>query len=1728
MSNFKKIIISLLIVTIICIINTSSVHAMPSLSNEKQISVGFSNTASNTYKLTGSKWLYCLDHGAHLSSYDHNIYTVKYTVKIVGNEAKCGSKSEKSKYNAGLAYILSKGGGYGSSKKNTTSTQNALWWYWNSWLKEVGSKLGIGYSTYKNTGSGSHNNIAKSAENYANNYSDSSASGGVSISGSTSISFNTKGYASYKATYTGSIKSIEITYSDDSKETITSKSSNVKFYKNIKSDETLEDELKITQIESGKTFYILNENQSKTIKNFKINVSRTVSNVYTATIYIMKSNTGSQRLLACKHGKKAKTYTDSKTVKVGEVGDLTITKIGEYNDGGERIEDKLSGVQFKIYNETTNQWVKVSGDKTEYLDNTESNFKNNATIFETKNGVIKVNDLKSGLYRIIEISVGDNKAYTTKIKSTTVGSVEEKEYYGTRYSTIKDVSISVGSSVGVKIVDEKQSGELTIIKVGPKVDTVDKIDDIDDSETDEDDNESEGVDYSGNIDNINETATGRDQTEGGLAIEEGEGNSMVTLAGAKMKIYLVEGAEDGTKGWVKKQDSGISYTNDNSDENTVFTTGNDGEIKLEGIKYGKYAIYETQSPSEKWFSLDGQDGYEADSISKENHWVYLGTVEVGYSNGSVTFKAINKITVGDLTIEKSDETYKDLKLSGVNIKLYSVKKNAWIVKNANGEFIYDSQKTSSDATSFETDKDGKIFLEKIKFGTYKVYETKAAIGYDITKQKGYETDETSKENHWVYLGETTIDEEHDDVKYEVDNKKVVDKIEGFVWVDKPDTKANVMDNIYTTESNDILKEGLQVYLRQNDKILASTKTDSKGHYEFTKKDDGSDIYYWDLANCYIAFIYDNKEYVCVDTFVGENSNVNSKAQEYEMLLDELDDRKLTGTEGNLHGEAVTYKANKSEWTYEEILNNKDILTAYYNENEYTIKNINLGIIEKIKPEFSTEETIAYIKVKMKGYTYTYKYGGTAKVVSSVVPTVNEQNSSRTFTGSIYPSDVAYNEVNSAADDKLQVYVVYRIDVTNNETSNIDNLYVEQKMYLASLQNSYDTERYELCTTENNTDNSEFALWSTTATNTTSEEAKYGIASYDIKNSSSVFKDGINSQDTVTSYIQFKMKDEALKKILTGGLKYEDIEKAPTTVKVTVYHEYLRTDNVWVENDSVKSYAEAKRNDYEAKNSKNKKYYVHRSLDNSKVTSALYLKLKLGSPRTISGTIFEDNGNKNGDGDILGNGILDDEEKNRVADVRVELLNENMEVASLYKVSVDGHIIYENENNMPKAITNTDECGDYIFEGVVPGNYYIRFTYGNGEQRMIDSNGKEITRIYANNYKSTIINTASDGAGEIIKNAMEATKEQIANAEQGVLNGDENSKKLIQWYKYLNNSGKGFSTGVDDLNQRNAFNEYSYKADGTAINGQGNNVEQFNNGILKADINAMTPITGISIENDQKDVSDSGDEHKTAYNAFNFGIITTPEIKVTTDLVVTNINFTNQVGSTVISDNPKTSKNQYLSDLDKNSVDGSKYAKIEIDPTLIYGSSLTPTYKITITNESENDYIESDESEYKGYYYRYGDKQTGNAKLKATSIKEVRNYIDEKYDQNSIKLVNEGTTSGNILITPISGESNEKYLNITGWSENLIIGNSETVEYKVSALVSANDDTQFKNSVQIHTLSLDKMTTLKQSFKWAKAETKIVITPQTGSNKDITYWIVGAVALAVLAIGIIIIKKKVID
>ncbi len=120
-------------------------------------------------------------------------------------------------------------------------------------------------------------------------------------------------------------------------------------------------------------------------------------------------------------------------------------------------------------------------------------------------------------------------------------------------------------------------------------------------------------------------------------------------------------------------------------------------------------------------------------------------------------------------------------------------------------------------------------------------------------------------------------------------------------------------------------------------------------------------------------------------------------------------------------------------------------------------------------------------------------------------------------------------------------------------------------------------------------------------------------------------------------------------------------------------------------------------------------------------------------RIISGTVWEDKRDVKVNDALVGDGIRDEGEVG-VGNIQVELYEIKLDEEGKTSAQENGDLetkgegatqIYT-EGSWKKALTTTDENGHYEFKGFIPGDYFVRFTYGGNNNA--EYNGQD--------YKST--------------------------------------------------------------------------------------------------------------------------------------------------------------------------------------------------------------------------------------------------------------------------------------------------------------------------------------------------------------------------------------------------------
>ena len=1112
----------------------------------------------------------------------------------------------------------------------------------------------------------------------------------------------------------------------------------------------------------------------------------------------------------------------------------------------------------------------------------------------------------------------------------------------------------------------------------------------------------------------------------------------------------------------------IEMTNIQSNTNFYIKNTSGEKIKNINIKLKNNSVY----CANIWF-LERADGRAAQRLIS-------ATTRTEYCGSTIILNVKQK--TGNLTINKKDSITKNNITSPAGFKI-KTSKGKWLV-GTDGTYNYNNSNVAL-ATIYKTDNKGTLSLKNLLYDIYEIYEVTAPNGYDLSKQSGYD-----KTNKWLNCGKVTISGTNSNATISIKNDCII-SISGYVWLDiVPESKLTDTNGLWDTNEERISGVTVRLMKKGNPPTqVATTTTGNDGSYVFKDL-----ISKNSLKDYYIEFNYNGtnyKKYIPVK-FDATKTN-GSKAIVQNMPEYDKD----------FNGIATTYTGTNDN-TKESLYGLEKCGT--YNESTTTLENINLGIKKVPKPEYDIKENLTTVKITMKGFTYTYVYGGEGGESRIYAPQVKYQNRNdiTAYKRSFYPSDIVYDKNNNT--QELKAEVKYRIDVKNTENMNLESTYKEETMYLKQLVNSFDADRYTLADSN----------WTAGEVKTESNGNKKQTATIKDNYLKTIYDQslGIKPENTTTAYINFSVNHDAILDILNhpDGIA----EKFPTEAAAIAYHKYKRNDYSWV-NSILKE-------------------QTHYTEDDERKAEAPYLIFTLGKDRTITGKVFEDkvvteNGEK------LGNGT-NEEGENVVKDVKVELLDATKdEIVDVTKLSVSNLYTAEGEESAPRtevsktAVVDTDESGNFALKGVVPGYYVIRYTYGDGTQEYTDSKGNKISvnvesklkisgeeekKVLAKDYKSTIVTS------QVAKNALE--------------NSNENT---YTWYRRL--EGENYSVAIDSLSERKDLNKDTEDniIDDTKENTKENEKAIIDAGTAKMFLsieNTDEEIENVEITKDNNGKDIQKEEYKNEIKGINFGIIEQPKQQAKVEKVITYVTLSNSQNNVVFDGNPETAKMQGVSDLDNQENGGSTYVRAEVIENIIYSSKLELDYEIRVTNVSDVNYYEDN-------YYLYGDKNSAHEIT--LKVNEVTDYLDE-----TLKYLPEKSDKDRVS-TEIKSmkldDRNVQVLKLNKWDDvlftNKLNDNSRKTTDKVTivaerTLSREDKDMEIINEAEITGTkhATETGNTEEEKLKIAPSEVhtngrvKVVtsITPPTGENKQlgVYYAIAGIVTLVLLSAGIVIIKKKI--
>ena len=320
-----------------------------------------------------------------------------------------------------------------------------------------------------------------------------------------------------------------------------------------------------------------------------------------------------------------------------------------------------------------------------------------------------------------------------------------------------------------------------------------------------------------------------------------------------------------------------------------------------------------------------------------------------------------------------------------------------------------------------------------------------------------------------------------------------------------------------------------------------------------------------------------------------------------------------------------------------------------------------------------------------------------------------------------------------------------------------------------------------------------------------------------------------------------------------------------------------------------------------------------------------------------------------------------------------------------------------------------------------------------------------------------------------------------------------------------------------------------------------------NNVTRTKMDSTTPLMGIGVEYETTYTASMGDRYTYKVENIDFGVVERARQEMALTKRVKTLKATLANGQVIVNleidENGNVTGDKkgitYMKP-DPNMTPSNGFIRLELDNELLQGTILEVGYEIKATNLSELDYLSEN-------YYKYGIKEGEVITIEPTAIVD---YLDkdwafdtDKNPQWQIKTLDElkDLVAETVYNNPESSIAEKTILYTESLKgQKLEPTKSAEVMLNVSKILTTTDEISLDNETEIAELnkpggSIPQSTpgnyvpgTGSTENDDNMAETTIV-TPATGENQNYIMPItIGAVALVILATGVVIIKKKVIE
>ena len=1091
-----------------------------------------------------------------------------------------------------------------------------------------------------------------------------------------------------------------------------------------------------------------------------------------------------------------------------------------------------------------------------------------------------------------------------------------------------------------------------------------------------------------------------------------------------------------------------------------------------------------------------------------------------------------------------NEYYSKLQEAGKEVKFEDT--NATLQDSENGVFklgpfkvsFYKSAYSGISKLYLKTDVGTEIEVNRVNFGGYTgsvsdidsgeefyVLLSQADAGqaskvslvaeYKYEEASGTYTYYKPDKSHQTMDGRTvqrlvTIDYTGGPQKDDADSPEIELTIDlaGKVFKDNLANKDGTEDGIIST--GDEMLEGIEVTLFDSTGAeIAKTTTDKDGYYEF-KDQPASKQYY--VRFKYNGQLYEPTTYQRVSkiidnagtlgpTTIAERSyatdgkqnrqNFNNKFTPVDSTHTVPDRDDTTNAAFDIY--AYTGPNGMEELKYYGVSNSKEELL-----------NINFGIKDREQFDMNLRKDLVKVDLHINGKSHTYNYPGGEQDLEVDIRGTDIPDYNR----AIRSSDLQYKAAAQYDQDpdKLQVIVTYKIQLRNQSVGKITG-------YVTDLADYYDTS-YEYIRSYD--ENEKDITWEQQS------DISGSGKTYHTMHTTALADQGIDDKKWI--FVEYKVTNDALRALLEEGSSTKENFAQISGYRNTYREERKDLNGQVITNagenaglidvDSTPAnlnptdsrvqefVAYSKTEEYQALGGEEKtKQSMAIFEDDADAAPGLKLIVDDANKRRLTGTVFEDAAlaeKLKNDNERIGDGAYEDGD-NLVNQVKVQLICTNGDV------------------EVKEARTN--DQGAYEFTDYIPGDYTVKFTYGDYESIIaVQPNSEMYT---GQDYKSTIY--------------------------------QESNYSDTYWYN--NNIDTKINDAKDDQTRREEVNKYSEDlkyTNATVLNSTAQTDEATLRTLAdKTNMNANTAQMSMEIEY-------VGQEN-TEYSVRNidFGIIERPRSDIYVEKTVSNLKLsTAGDGQTIFNSNQSVSNLTWK----PNTRENRGLIQATVDENLLHGATLELTFSIKVVNTGETDY--DDET-----YYNTGVITDVN-KIVTLDPAVVADYVSNNLSFDISK--NSGwqeITDKTVLTSgddPYIKAVDENAFNglqkvIVSTSDNPIVQSDPLVPEKAkdkagkqsetqSATVfltkviasdgSTTDDTEYENTAEViesittngrRTYNAD-VVSIPGNYNLGEPDTaqseRIAIVPPFGAADAVKYILIGIAIIGVLGVGIFLIKRKV--